>query len=176
MSTTLNKLRVKVKTDPLWQRFSDIIDQSYKPGYELLIDEVSTLHKTRSVRVLGAVARPTGKKLADAAMRDQSARSRCVEICMEITRNRNYLATSMTTLSSHINAKYGSFLADQGVRAITERKAIIESLFGKAQRKLEELDTIVEIAQLVIDDVDKAAWAISRTVASLEIAMARERG
>jgi hypothetical protein len=175
MSTAVNALRRALRKDDKWARFMAIRKAAYAPEFEKYIEEIQRMHKTRSIRVLGATAAPTGKKIADAAMRDQSVRSRCVEICMEITRNRNQLAIAMNTVSTYVNAEYGSLLADNGVRAVTERRSIVESLFGPAQRTLDELDTITEIADLVIKDVDQASWSIKSTVTALEVATARER-
>jgi hypothetical protein len=94
---------------------------------------------------------------------------------MEITRNRNQLAIAMNTVSTYVNAEYGSLLADNGVRAVTERRSIVESLFGPAQRTLDELDTITEIADLVIKDIDQASFSVKHTITALEVATARER-
>lgn len=175
MSRAMVQLRKALKTDELWKRFRLIEKGANKPEFEAFIDELKRLHSTRSVRVLGAQSAPSGRKVADAAMRDQSVRSRCVEISMEITHSRNYLSIAMLTVKSHINATYGGVLLDAGIRSITERRSMVESLFGKAERTLDSLDTITEIADMVIKDVDQASFSIKHTVEALSVATAREK-
>lgn len=168
-------LKRALKKDEKWLRFLDSMKTAIQPEFQGFIDEIMLLHKTRSIRVLGVDAAPSGKKIANAAMRDQSARSRCVEIAMTVTRSRNYLAIVMNTVENHINAEYGALLGRAGVRAMGERRAIVESLFGGAQRKLQEIDSIIEIADMVIKDCDQASFTLKHTVSALEVATAREK-
>lgn len=174
MSDATTVLRRALKTDTRWKRFKGVIDQAYLPEFDQFIDEIENLHKTRGVRVLGAQAVPSGKRVADAAMRDQSVRSRCVEIVMQVTRRRNYLAIQMDVIRSYLTAQYMQLLGESGARTITEKKEIVSSMFSRADTILHRLDTITEIADLVIKDTDQAAWALSKTVTALEVATKRE--
>ncbi len=176
MSDATTAIRKALKRDQRWARFRSVVDQAYLPEFDEFINEIERLHKTRGVRVLGAQAMPSGKRIADAAMRDQSARSRCVEIVMQVTRSRNYLAIQMDVIRSYITAQYMQLLAESGARTITEKKEVVTSMFSKSDTVLHRLDTITEIADLVIKDIDQAAWAIARTTTALEIATRRERG
>lgn len=175
MSNPVRALRLALKKDDKWERFQAVYKAAYRPEFDTYIDEIQRLHKTRSIRVLGAQAAPSGKKVAMAAMGDQATRSRCVEICMEVTRSRNHLAITMNTVQSYLGAEYGQLLGTHGVRAITEKRSIITSLFGAAQRKLEELDTITEIADMVIKDCDQASFTLKHTVEALTVATQREK-
>lgn len=175
MSNPVRALRLAIKKDDKWARFQAVYKTAYRPEFDKYIDEIQQLHRTRSIRVLGAQAAPSGKKVADAAMRDQSTRSRCVEICMDVTRSRNHLAITMNTVQSYLGAEYSQLLSDNGVRAVTEKRSIVESLFGAAQRRLQELDSITEIADMVIKDVDQASFSIKHTVEALTVATQREK-
>jgi hypothetical protein len=174
MSDASTALRNALKKDARWKRFRAIVDQAYLPEFDAHIDEIERLHKTRGVRVLGAQAMPSGKRVADAAMRDQGVRSRCVEIVMQVTRSRNYLAIQMDVVRSYVMAQYMQLLGESGARTITEKKEHVTSMFSKADTTLHRLDTITEIADLVIKDCDQAAWALSKTVSALEVATKRE--
>ena len=173
--TPASSFRIKLKKDTKWIRFKTVFASAYKPEFDTYIDEIQALHKTRSIRVLGIQSAPSGKTLADASMKDQAVRSRCVELCMNVVRNRNYLAITMNTVSSYLNAEYSQFMTGLGVRTISDRRELVESLFGGAQRMLDRLDTITEIADMVIKDTDQAAWSLKTSVTALEIATARER-
>lgn len=174
MSDATTSIRKALAKDARWKRFRNIIEQAYLPEFDSFTDEIEKLHKTRAVRVLGAQAVPSGKRVADAAMRDQAVRSRCVEITMQVTRQRNYLAIQMDVIRSYLMAQYMQLLGEYGVRTITEKREIISSMFSKADTCLHRLDTITEIADLVIKDCDQAAWALSKTVTALEVATKRE--
>lgn len=174
-TSPISALRRALKTDEKWARFQSVFKNAYRPEFDSFIPMIQQLHSTRSLRVLGAQAAPSGAKIADAALRDQSTRSRCVEICMIVARERNHLAATMNTIQSYLEAEYGSLLSQHGARSMTEKRGLIESLFGPAQRKLERLDTIPEIAEMVIKDVDQASWMLKTLVTALEIATAREK-
>jgi hypothetical protein len=176
MTNPVSALRKSLVKDVRWIRFKGIVNNAYLPEFDGYLDEIQRMHKTRSIRVLGAVAAPSGRKIADASMRDQSVRSRCVEICMEVARSRNHLAISMDTVKSYIMAEYSQMLGTHGVRAVTEKREIVNSVFSKPDERLHQLDTITEIADMCIKDIDQSSWAIKSTVTALEIATARERG
>ena len=174
MKSPVRRLRILLKKDDIWLRYSSIQKSAYLPEFDAFVQEIKDLHKTRTIRVLGVQAAPSGKKIADASMKDQAVRSRCVEICMDIASKRNSLAIAMDTVKSHVSAEYQTVLVDMGVRTIADRNAAIDSLFGPAHRILMRLDTITQIADLVIHDVDQAGFALKHTVTALEVATKRE--
>lgn len=174
-SNPTDTLRRTLRKDDKWARYVSVYRTAYRPEFDGYIDEIQTLHRTRSTRVLGAQSAPSGKKIADAAMRDQSTRSRCVEISMEVVRQRNHLAIVMNTVQSYILTEYGRLLYELGFTAVKTKEEAVLSLFGAGTRKIQELDTITEIANMVINDVDQASWAIKSTVTALEVATAREK-
>ena len=166
--------RRQIKENLKWKRFQAVLEASWAPQFDKFIEEAQALHRNRTVRHLGAQAHPTGKKVADASMKDQAVRSRCVEIVMEIVRRRNFLAISMNTIETEILSTYNSELIDLGARSINDKKNLVHSLLGPAQKKLDALDTVREVCDLVIDDCDKASFALKHTVEALTVATKRE--
>jgi hypothetical protein len=114
------------------------------------------------------------KRISDAGLQDQSFRSRCVEICVTVTRNRNNLATAYETLVLYLESEYGAFLRRNGVTAKVDQRAMYKRLMKEAVEKLDQLDTIVELADKIIEDIDKASFTLNRSLSALEIATKRE--
>lgn len=174
--TPVVQLRNRLKLDANWQKFRNIVSEAYKPEFDDYITELSDLHKSRSTRLLSSSGFPTGKKVAAAASKEIAVRSRAVEICIEIARNRNWLNISMSTMKNRIEVEHSTFLGSIGVRGVTERKSIAQSVMARAQKVLDQLDTITEIADLVISDIDQAGYALKHIVDSLQVATRREGG
>lgn len=168
----MKALKAALRKDALWLRFTAIIKSASPPEFIGYPEELMQLHRTRGVRVLGLRAMPTGKKIADAALRDQAVRSRCVEISMSVIHQRNFLVSSIETISAYLIA---NFDLSSIARSVTDRKAVVSSLVSDAQKKIDDMNSTIELANLVINDVDKASWALKSTVEALSIATARER-
>lgn len=167
-------LRIQLKRDKRWQQFRSALASAYLPEFDGYIEEMQALHKTRGIRVLGAQALPTGKKVANAAMQDQSVRSRCVEIAVNVTRQRNYLAAIRDATRGYLIVKYGATLQQHGARTITDRREIIGERLDKADQIIGRLDSITEICDMLIKDLDQGNWALSRVVDALQVATKRE--
>ena len=94
---------------------------------------------------------------------------------MDVIRARNHLVIVVNTVNDYVLAHYSTLLGSCGIRAVTEKRSLVSSLFGSAHRNIDRMDTIVQLAEMVIKDCDQAAWALKSTVTALEIATARER-
>lgn len=175
--SAVKELKRRLKQDETWQKYRRIVQHSWDESFDTFLDEIQKMHKGRAIRILGLdSSHPSGKKLAKAAMVDQAYRSRCVEIVMTITRNKNNLKYAIDTIKKHIEANYRSDLINLGIRGVTDRKQAVASLLAIATRKLSDMDTIIEIADMVIRDIDQATWSIKHAVDSLQIATKRQYG
>ena len=74
----------------------------------------------------------------------------------------------------YILANYDDLLVDSGITRITEKRTIVDGLFNTASSRLQRLYDIIDVADLVIKDIDQAGWALARTTTALEIAVKRE--
>jgi hypothetical protein len=175
--SAVKELRRRLKTDETWQKYRRIVEHSWDTSFDTFLDEIQKMHKGRALRILGLdSSHPSGKKLAKAALVDQAYRSRCVEIVMTLTRNRNNLHYAIDTIKKHLDANYRSTLITLGVRGVTDRKQLIASLLSSATRKLSDIDTIVEIADMVIKDIDQGTWCIKHAVDAIQVATKRQYG
>jgi hypothetical protein len=142
------------------------------PQFETWLEEVIKLHKARGVRLLSS--KSGARKLSEAGLQDQSYRSRCIEIILLITRNRNYLASVLFGIQRYIESEYQSQLSKMGIRTKTGQRALINLLTQRAQESVDHLDSLLEMVNLVVEDLDKASWAVKNALAALEITTKRE--
>lgn len=167
----------KLKRDDSWKRFKRIVATSWDETFDKYMDEIQNMHKARPIRLIGVNnAHPSGKKLAKAQMVDQAYRSRCIEISMNILRNRNNLEQAINAIKKHVESRYHKDMAQFGIRGVTERKRFVDSLVSFATKKLGDINSIVQMSDLVVGDIDQGTWAIKHTVDALQIATKREYG
>lgn len=169
----LTRIKRSLKRDKAWHRFVEISKGAFRPEFAGFVEEMQKLHKTRLVRQL-ATALPTGKNLAEAGLKDQAVRSRCTEICMDVMANANYLSLAIANMRRHILFQYDDVLVDSGVTRVNEKKATVDNLFNTAQGRLQALNDILDVADLVIRDIDQAGYALKNSTAALELAVRRE--
>jgi hypothetical protein len=168
----LVRLRKLLKQDSRYKAFRVVAKRAVDPQFETWLEEVIKLHKARSVRLLSS--KSGARKLSEAGLQDQSYRSRCVEILLLITRSRNYLASALFGLQRYVESEYQSELSKMGVRTKTGQRALINLLTQSAQANIDHMDSLLEMVNLVIEDIDKAAWTVKNALAALEIATKRE--
>lgn len=176
MRTPVQQLRAILKDEDSWVRFmrmATALDNS-----TILSDylkEIQTLHSTRSLRVLGVQQLPSGKRLAEASLKDQAVRSRCVEIAMDTAIKRNRLYRLTETITGYISVNFTEELNDIGFKTIADKKSAISSLLTKWYTLIDNMDTVTEVADMVIKDIDQGSWALNKVISSLEIATKREQ-
>ena len=169
--TTL-ALRRALREDDAYQKYRNILKMAVKTStFASLVEEMETLHKGRKSRHL-FLRPPSIEKTLDAAMQDSAYRSRCVEIVVIVSKTQRMLTSSVDSISNIIVAKYSHLMKE--LRTKGERDAAIASLLQPAYDKLAEIESIIEIAQYVIEDIDKTAWSYKTTVEGLKLMYDRE--
>lgn len=166
------KLRSMLKADPRYKSFRLVATRAVDPQFETWLEEVISLHKSRSIRTLAG--KSSARRIQESGMQDQAYRSRCVEILLHITRNRNHLASALDAIVKYIENEYQAQLSKMGYRTKTSQRAVCNLLVSSAYSKVEHLDSILEMVGLVIEDIDKAAWVVKNAISALEIATKRE--
>jgi hypothetical protein len=171
--TPIQRLKLLLKKDESWAKFRRQMSALWQPEFETQIDEIKTLHLSRSVRSLNKNF-PTAKRIAEAAAQDQSVRSRCTEITINAVVVRNNMHVGMTTIQKYLETRYFDTLKSYGVHGVNDRKNLISALINPYQRKYDRVCTLIEISDLVIADLEAASWMIKHTVEALSVAMRRE--
>lgn len=167
-----SKLRKKLDADETFARYKRIIDNANRVNLEELLKEAVRLHSTRSVRSLSAKTSVGSKSLSKALSEDQSYRSRIVELIVQIRAEYNPLNVATLAIRDHLNSKYSREL---GVRTVAERESTWRKLTQKGSSRLEELSNAVETLEYVIEDIDKAGYALRNMVDLLQLTTKTER-
>lgn len=177
MSTNPRKLMLqKLAEDAQWKRYKRIVENAREPEFDKYLDEIRNMHKSRPVRILGlGSTTPSGKKLAKAAMVDQAYRSRCVELVVNVVVHRDALEQAISIIKKHIEGSYSDYMKSLGLRGITERRTLVNSLVSIASDLLSEMETLVRIGDIIIQDVDRASYALKHAVDSIQVALKREK-
>lgn len=172
MSAAVESLKKRLKKDDTWKTFRHIVSMSWSPEFDNFGPEALRLHKTRELRLLKRGNRAS--KLGDASLQDQATRSRLVEIAITVLDKRNGLEKAIHGTYKHIEAHYSSMLFAKGCKLKTEQKAVIESALSTARGKLEQMDTLIEIVDRIIEDCDQGGFALKRSLDALDIATKRQ--
>ncbi len=169
MSSILSKLLAK---DANWKRFLNILEASERlSDFDNYANEVLNIHKGRKSRQLVYKA-SSAKRLIEANMQDISFRSRCVEIMIEVRRARRLLNISLDSIKNHILATYQTYLSAYRTKA--ERDIYVSSLVSDAEAKLAEFESIIEVCELVVSDIDKTSWSMKSILDAMELIYRRE--
>lgn len=169
-----SKLRKLLSKDKAWKRFLNIVDLTNVENMNDYIKDLETMHKTRLLRSVGLDNKvPTGKLLSKAAMQDQSYRSRCVEIVFQLLVRKNNLQRATTAIQKHILANYEEELKSMG-SSVRNRQALVSLAVDSSSAKLQDMDSVIQMADLIIADIDKGSFAIKHAVDSLQVATRRE--
>lgn len=154
-----------IRKDEVYVRFKRILANASQLDLDKLYEEIKTLHSGRTMRGLKSSVSP--KKIIGATLQDQSYRSRLVEINLLMTREYAALKAAYDATKDHLNSKFGK---DIGVRSIADRDAYWRSKLSKAVMRIDKLANMIELAEMVIEDIDKAGYAAKNIIAAFEIA------
>lgn len=162
-------MSVSVKNKPAYQKLRRIVESSTALDVAEVLREIESLHSGRSTRTL-SVRRLKGSSIAAASLQDQSYRSRIVELNLGLTRNYNLLSTAIEAATEQLCMECRDALTTAGYRSRIDKEKYIRSRLGFAHNRLADMSNAIEIANLVIEDIDKAGWSLKLTKEVLELA------
>lgn len=177
-SEAVRSARRLLKQDARYQRMEKAFDTLDYLNLDIgpLTDEILFLHSTRPMRTLKDEQTGTmqyTQKLVDALMTDQSTRSRLTEIviaCVSADRNINDMCKAY---KDYAVVKHSDLLKQW--RTKEERKQFLDVLLRKFLSYREEVISLQTKAELVIQDIDKAGFALKNNIQALEMITRPER-
>ncbi len=164
-------LKRKLMTDSVWIKFQNILEHvNNLAQFDNYVSEMESLHAGRASRNLHLKS-PSPKRLIDAAAQDSSYRSRCVEIMLTVLRAQRMLNASIEATTNHLVAKYSSEIPGS---TKGEREQYIKAILSSAYEKLSDLERITEAAEYLIEDIDKASFALKHQIDAVSLILTRE--
>lgn len=174
MKRDIQSIIKEMKKDAKFKRLRTAFDTlpMYQLPIETLITEIESSHKIRKIRRLN----PEDPKFVDALIQanvnDQATRSRMTEIMMTCIRASTTLEAALEALSNHLLITYSEQL--RGFRTKEERKKVIDIALSSFTKYVSKVITLRDLAQFVVNDIDKGNWSLRLTVDALKIDRAKE--
>lgn len=163
-------IRSEISQDESYQRLKRIIQHSSNISVPSLLDEIETLHLGRNSRSFSLKGMDSFK-LIEAIMQDQSYRSRITEIMFSALRHVNMMEIAYNSAFELLLSKYSERLP---FRTKGEREGFIKSCINPARKRIDEIYSVVTLATYIIEDIDKAGYALKNTIQALEMSTKRE--
>lgn len=172
--TSLKPLISAMRKDVRYKRLRSSFDTL--PVYQLPIDdlvkEVETLHRMREIRRLNAADPHFVDNIIKANTGDQSIRGRLTEIIMTCVKATSSLTDAVDALRYHLLNTFTNEL--RSYRTKDERVQVVNAVLVNFTKYTQRIAVLKEIAQMVVSDIDKGAWALRSSVEALKLHVSRE--
>lgn len=134
------------------------------------IAEIEGLHATRMTRHLVPKKLLAASKvmITEVSLQSSAFRSRIVEIRMVCFKAKRLLDKHLKAATNYLTSKYAPLLRVEFSTISAKDKAVSYVLEDFYQLR-EDLQTVIEIADMVITDIDQSGWRVRDTIAALEI-------
>jgi hypothetical protein len=139
-----------------------------------LMDEIRDVAELRTKTSLAFCAKQELlKKLMEENLKAQAYRSRLSEICVQSSRITVKLGMACEKLSDYVNVTYADEIRSLG-RTKEERSVVVNSLLRSAYDFISSLESVVEMAEIVIADIDKQHYSLKLTLDALNLHVNKE--
>ncbi len=175
VTRSLKPLIQAMKKDPKYKRLRGSFDTL--PVYQLptdtLITEVETQHKLREIRRLNSADPGFVDALIKANTNDQAIRGRVTEIVMACVKATSSLDDAVEALRYHLLMTFTDEL--KSFRTKDERVQVVNMVLMPFTKYTQKIAVLKEVAQLVVSDIDKGAWALRSSIEALKLHVSREQ-
>lgn len=175
MRLDVDELVSRIKSDDKYKRLYKIFSQNdlYNIPFQAWRDEVERIHKTRGIRILRQESGKFLDKVIDASIEDQANRSRLCELRLKCVRAEGALLEGVDALEEYLLLRYSSEMG--AIRTKDERNKVINLALRRFQKFLKEIKTLMDMTEIVISDIDKAAFSLQRIITAFELHSKPER-
>ena len=163
-------IATEIRQHPSYIKLKRIIPAVAHISVPTVLEEIETLHMGRSTRTL-SLKSMSNMTIVEAILQDQSYRSRITEIMFVALKTTNMLELAYTSTLDSLMSAYGDRLSQ---KTKGEREGYIKSFINPARKRIDEIYTIVSLAEYIIEDIDKASYALKNTIQALELTTKRE--
>lgn len=173
-SVDVQELKRRVQTNKRYLRLREAFGTSniYQMPIDDLIKEVESIHRIRPIRNLNAKDSKFTHKIVDANVVDQSNRSRLVAIQMDCVRASASLQDAVDNMQDYLLLTYSNSL--RALRTIDERKMFMRQVLAVFLKYIDRVAVLRDLCTLVIEDIDKGAYSLMRSINAFETFRHRE--
>lgn len=165
----------KLQKDVRVIKFQNMLNSgNFNVDTDSYIKELDSLHATRRVRNLSTkdVIHNAQKKIISATVQNQAYRSRCVEIKMTCFKAEQLIQSHYDALADYLKVSYKKALSIYRTNA--ERDSVVANVLSDANYRLQQIQLVQSLCDIIIDDIDKASWSIRALTDVLKIAATPE--
>lgn len=164
-------LKAEIKKDQVYvsaKKSLDNLKNSIEP--KEILNELFAMQASRGVSALSPkkILQSSLHVMLNASTQEIAVRSRATTIKMQALRALLSLDQIIDPLRKYILVNYRQQMKDEGSTNITAQRMVCDDILKMFIREKLELDTIVQIADMVISDIDAAGWSLKRISDTLE--------
>jgi hypothetical protein len=148
---------------------------TYNVNIAGFIKELESSHTAKLTRRLSVedVLTKFQTRFLRAVLQNQANRSRFVEIKVRCFVTKERLDRHLTKLRQHLMSRYSGALRNSAGTQ-EERRSIVNNELAEAMELQQSIKTVMDIADLIINDVDQAGWDMKRIIDAMTLI--QERG
>lgn len=172
MKRDISSIVEDIRADSRYKRLKkDLSENSlFQLAFASLTKEVETIHKTRNIRYISFKEGKFLEHLVEASLRDVAARSRISEIVVQCTKAKTVLERASEALSDYLILTYGDQI--RFAKTKEERSRVIRLAMKPFIMKLNELESLIAVCQVIVQDIDKAGFAM-KMIADVQVSVTR---
>jgi hypothetical protein len=135
------------------------------------------LHQSRNIRTLVNFREDKTSKFVDEVIHsnliDQGQRSRLAEILIQCTRASCALSDALKLFKEYAIIRYDPYL--NKIKTKGERSSFIDVCLSEMTEYINDCELVINLAKIVINDIDQAGWTLTRTINALSLTQVTER-
>ena len=131
------------------------------------MQEVLSLHMSRTSRSMLGEDRYSPKKLIDASLKDLSNRSRLVEIRVRNDINLSHLKEAMEAFKRYASTEYAEDLKE--FSTVDQRKSFIERVLKEAKQLVSDCETLIDTIDNFVKDIDHSSYSMKAVIDCLKL-------
>lgn len=171
MSSKLDRLKRILKRNERYRQYRSVVKRIKNlADFDNLTKEMEQLHKIKKTR--DASTKKVGPdRLIDMHAQSMSFRSRMVEIRVLVSKAKRAMDKELKDFSQYLLIEYGEYLSSN---TMTGKRAEIEIFLSSGYEVQEDMAQVIEIADLLIADLDQSGWTLKHMLESLVLIHNRE--
>lgn len=172
----MSNLQDKIREDEQYIKFMRVITMNAKRiNVETLIDEVKeiTEMRTRTSVAYDKSPRKMLTAIVQENLKAQSYRSRLSEISLQSTRVVAQINNASAKMRDYINLTFNEEIKKLG-RSKDDRAVISNVMLSKSIKYVDSLEALIEMAGIVISDIDKQHYSLKLAKETVELLIQRE--
>jgi hypothetical protein len=151
----VNALTARWIDEPAYKALQMAINGAAKLECDSYVETILRLHKNRDVRIVASTLSVV--QLTEVAFNETKTRSSIVGIVVRVLRHLRKLEICRKNAKVSILAGDHTWLSDN-VKTVAEKINLVEAMLMRADEIITELQTVKEIGEAVIGDIDKASY------------------